>query len=220
MTAELFSFYEFVIKTEWKSHRGFLDTVEPYLSDLVDNWQKDVDQQVKAIEEEGLKDCFIHSKLEIRDELQEYNAILLDSFFTISYALFERELIWLCNFAQQHSGSPFSVRDLGHRDYINRTKVYLETLGIEFPKTSPEWNKIRIYQGIRNKLIHEGGYVDGNWKYLNDSQTMGIVSNIGVVSGDTDFAKLRLTLQVCKEATTNFEKFLMMVYKAIADLDT
>ena len=215
MRVGFFALYEILIRTKWKFHCGFLDTVESYLSEVTDDWEKDIDRQALEIEDEDLRDGFYEFHSEDYHELLEYKAILLNSFFTTSYALFERQLTTICDFAKQRDGTPFSVRDFGTQNYPEKVKEYLEKLKVEFPKDTTEWQRVRIYQGIRNKIMHEGGYVKGSWNYYDAAK------NMGTVSGDKEDVyseQLKLTRPMCEEAAHTFERFLVMVRKAVAEL--
>ena len=54
-------------------------------------------------------------------------------------------------------GSPFSIEDMRSRSILNRAKTYLIRLGVDFPARDSDWQVIRNYAEIRNKLMHEGG---------------------------------------------------------------
>ncbi len=170
-----------------------------------------MDQQAQQIHDEEQRKIFYESQQDVYDEFQQYQDILLNSFFSTSFALFERQLAIICNFAKEVTKSKSSAKDLGSRDYLNNVKIYLKKRGVQFPGNTPEWNKVRIYQGIRNKIMHAGGYVHYDWKYSNDAKSMGIISGGG-------FERLKLTRPICEEAVNNFEKFLIMVHKAVGDL--
>ena len=215
MRLGLFSLYEILIRTEWKFHRGFLDTVEPYLSEVSDDWQNDIQRQAQEIKNEDMRDEFYERHSEEYHELEEYKAILLNSFFTTSYALFERQLMMMCAFAKQRSSTPFSVRDLGTQDYAGKVKVYLEKLDVAFPKDTTEWQNIHIYREIRNKIVHEGGYVKGNWNYYDLAKNRGILSGY---KEDLYSEQLKLTRPMCEEAIRTFERFLIMVHKAVSEM--
>ena len=54
-------------------------------------------------------------------------------------------------------GSPFSVDDIRPRSILDSTKTYLTRLGVDFPAQDSDWQVIKKYSEIRNKLMHEGG---------------------------------------------------------------
>ena len=215
MRVGFFAGYELIIRTEWKLHRGFIDIVESHLTEIANDWQTDIDRQAQEIEGEDDRDLFYELHSEGHYEFEEYKAILLNSFFTTSYALFERQLMRICSFAKERSGTPFSVQDLGTRDYLEKAKVYLEKLGVKFPKDTSEWEKVHIYQGIRNKITHEGGYVKGSWGYYDSAKSMGIVSGD---KEDVYSERLKLTRPMCEEAARTFERFMVMVHKVASEL--
>ena len=87
----------------------------------------------------------------------EFGVILMNSFFSASFALFANQLLRMCRSAQRHSGSRFSVRDLRSSSPTDRAKTYLQRLGVAFPADTEEWHEITRNREIRNKIMHEGG---------------------------------------------------------------
>ena len=200
--------YDHVISSQWKIHRQFLEEVESYLTDIVDKWH----QQAQGIEDEEERKFFYEVREDAYSDICEYHDILLNSFFSTSLALFEHQLVRLCDSAQRREKTPFSVKDLGSRNYMDNAKTYLKRLDVKFPADTSEWSNIRIYQEIRNKIIHEGGYVPCRWGHFDYAKKKGIISNGGIR------LRLELTRQICEEAVRDFEKFIMMVYKAVDDM--
>ena len=123
MIPKYYSIYEMIVTDEWKYHRGFLNMVESYLSELIEDWTKDIDRQALKIEDAAVREEFYAYHGEDYDELKKYRLILMNSFFTTSFALFQSELEMMCNFAKERTGTPFSVEDFGSRDYTNNAKA-------------------------------------------------------------------------------------------------
>ena len=43
---------EMVIDFEWQKYSGFLDIMEPYLSELTTNWNQEIEDKAQEIEDE------------------------------------------------------------------------------------------------------------------------------------------------------------------------
>ena len=132
----------------------------------------------------------------------------MNSFFSASFALFENQLLRICQSAQRNCGSPFSVRDLGSSSYTDRAKMYLKKLGVAFPADTTEWQEITRYREIRNKIMHEGGVLPPEGDITDFAKAKQIVSNW---SGNPN---LKLTRPFCDDAVSILRRFLLEVHRA------
>ncbi len=80
------------------------------------------------------------------------------SAFLTVFGYFEHELDKLCLLFQSEKGFKISYRDL-NRDGIDRSTSYLDKVaGLNLQKEkSPEWNRIKGLQGVRNAIAHRDG---------------------------------------------------------------
>lgn len=196
-----------LITHEWDRHRQFLSLLQPQLANVVHDWKQAIEKQAQQIEDDDQKDEFYHFYLDDYHDMQHQKVILMNSFFTASFALFEYHLTWLCGHVQQRHGNPFSVNDLKH-SLTDRVKSYLKKLDVPFPSDAPEWKEIIKYQEIRNKIMHEGGYISCDWDNYE------YVRNIGLVTEGSGPNQLELTRSFCERAAGNFERFLLKVSRA------
>lgn len=194
-----------VISHDWNRHRQFLELLEPDLDEVVHDWRQELDRQARQIEDKEQRDEFYHFYSDDYHDMRRHSVILMNSFFLASFALFEYHLTWLCDHAQQRHDSPFSVNDLKY-DLAQRVKSYLTKLDIRFPNDAPEWPEINRYKKIRNKIIHESGYVSCSWESYSYAESNGIV--------DTRTEQLALTRSFCEKALNDFERFLLRVSRA------
>ncbi len=194
-----------LISHDWNRHRQFLELLEPHLDEVVDSWRQELDRQARQIEDEEQRDEFYHFYSDDYHDMQRHSVILMNSFFSASYALFEYHLTWLCDHARQRHDNPFSVNDLKY-SLTRRVKEYLTKLDIPFPSDAPEWPEINRYQEIRNKIMHEGGYVSCRWDNYSYAEINGII--------DTYTEQLALTRPFCEKALNDFERFLLKVSRA------
>ena len=141
-----------LISHKWQLHSRFLDLVDPHLEKTLENWEQAIEQQAQKIEDEDERSEFYEFHSDEYHEHLEFKVILMNSFFSACFALFENELLRTCQRAQRHSGSPFSVGDLGSFSFTDRAKRYLQRLGVEFPADPARWQEITRYREIRNKI--------------------------------------------------------------------
>lgn len=146
-----------LISHKWQLHGRFLDLVEPHLETTLQDWEQAIEQQAQQIDDEDERAEFYEFHSDEYHERMEFKVILMNSFFSASFALFENQLLRICRSAQRSSGSPFSVRDLASSSPTDRAKTYLLRLGVAFPADTAEWQEITRYREIRNKIVHEGG---------------------------------------------------------------
>ena len=108
-----FGLYELSISFKMDSYRRLLDSV---------NQQMDKDLTDLGLEAEraGQAEEGDDSQIDYRDYLSEeyleremLKGIFLHSFFASSFALFEHELVRICERARRDAKSPFSVKDFG-----------------------------------------------------------------------------------------------------------
>ena len=123
-----------------RTHRELLDLVDQRL---------EVDLRWLEQEEEAFADQLeIEAQLEFEayladryGERQELKSIFFSSLFVGSFALFEHELVKICERARRESCNPISVKDFGGRDYLENSKRYLRKLGMTLPVGTPEWQQ-------------------------------------------------------------------------------
>ena len=198
-----------MISGTWELYRRFLDLVESHLETKWQDLLREIEQQAQQIDAKRRRDEFyeFHVVEEHLDH-QELRAILTHSFFVASFALFENRLLKICKSAQQKSGNPISVGDLGTRSPTDRAKTYLTKLGIHFPANTPEWVEINNYRKIRNRIVHQGGILPPTDEVTQFAKAKQVVSS------EWGGIRLLLTRQFCDEAVSSFEHFLLAVHTA------
>lgn len=91
------------------------------------------------------------------------------SAFLTVFGYFEHELDKLCLLFQSEKGFKISYRDL-NRDGIDRSTSYLDKVaGLNLQKEkSPEWNRIKGLQGVRNAIAHRDGRLNADDKNVRE----------------------------------------------------
>lgn len=178
------------IRYEWKIYRRFLDSLEGHVSSVM----LDLNQMLEREDDEEQREFLRELNEDDYYDFQQFKAILLNSFFTGSYALFEYHLRQLCRIPA------------GEKFYVSRATAHLTKLGIAFPSDIPEWNNVNRYAEIRHKIVHEGGSVEKDWSDLDYAKGKGIIEPPRYI---------KVTRPFCDEACNDFVNFLLKVYEAI-----
>ena len=201
------SFYEWILTSEFEVHLDLLDSMDQGLDETLRNVQENLRWAVSSAkdEEEYQEQYAMLNAEEARGE--EFESILFNSLFSASFALFEHKLSAICNQAQQVAGNPFSADDIRGRNRIDSARRYLEALGIKFPVQGAEWQGITSYQEIRNKIMHEGAA-------LPESGNLVEYANKHQIASSWSGKELELTRSFCKEAVSNLEQFIIKVSRA------
>lgn len=80
--------------------------------------------------------------------------------FLMIFSMLEEDLNQFCKAISVELDLKINLSDIADRG-IERAKTYLSKVAeIEFPETSAEWEKIKIFRDVRNVLVHAAGYLD------------------------------------------------------------
>jgi hypothetical protein len=90
----------------------------------------------------------------------EYPQYLRRSSILITFSMFEDNLNKFCDSMAEYKCSALRFSDMSGRG-IERSKNYLsKAIGMDFPSSTSEWEKITKVQKVRNILAHTSGYLD------------------------------------------------------------
>ena len=213
LMSDKYAMEHLTVAYEWSRHRSFMNILEPQLEVAFKDWRQVVDRRLRETEDEIEEDFFIDYYNDGIEDFQHHQVILVNSFFTGSWSLFEYQLTKLCDLVKCRSGNPFSVGEFGG-SFTDVAKDYLKKLGVDFPAgNAPEWLRIRKYQEVRNKIIHQGAAVSRKWGHYKWAEGEEIVNDSGKIP------RFELTRSFCIEAAGDFEGFLGKVIIEIARWD-
>ena len=198
-----------LIRQEWEIYRRFLMSLDDHISgDIHDlenillNWEQTIEQEHDEVQQETFREFHEDEYY----DFQQLKAILLNSFFTASYALFEHHLRQLFRIPASENF------------YASRANTRLTELGIaDTPEWNKMWNKInKKYRTIRNKIVHEGGVVRKGWENFDYAKARGIIEPSEVPPDSLELPRyIKVTREFCDEACNDFMNFLIQVYEAI-----
>ncbi len=194
-----------LIRYNFDLYAGFMALLEPHVEGTLQDWTQAVERQAQQIKDEDERSIFYEFHSEEYAERQQFRYILMNSFFSASFALFEHHLLRICENARRRSKNPFSVKDLKSSSATDNAKEYLRKLGVGFPSGTSTWEEITKYRTIRNKIMHEGGSLPRRGSITDYAKQKQIASGGGV--------SLELTRPFCEEALDNMKLFLLDVQR-------
>ena len=202
-----------VLTYELDLRRKLLDLVDRQIEKDMAEFAQNAETITGQLEDTHQRERYLDAFLEEYFERESYQVIFLHAFFASSFAQFEHELVRVCEWAREEAETPFSVKDLGRRDYMNNVKRYLKKLGVGFPASTYEWNQALVYRTIRNKIMHEGSSLGENDRIFNFAKENRILFEAPGIDGNKEF-DLQLTRAFCEKALDDFQKVLVQVYSA------
>ena len=210
MKIGLMALEEMAIEFEWQKYNGFLEVMEPYLSELTTNWNQEIEDKAQELEDEEERSDFFAFFADDYENFRQFNVILANSFFSTAYFFFEHSLMMMCQRTKTIHDCPFAVTDINARTNLDRAKKYMKRLGVQFPSNVPEWSEIKRYNTVRNAIAHNGGIVLPNWRACE----LEFVKRKGILAGAGNNTRLELTRSFCEEALVTFQRFLVQVARA------
>ena len=184
--------------------------IEKDISALAQEFEEAASQLKAHYRRDDYHEHLLDEYLDASFEREEYMRIFLDALFASSFALFENELVRVCERARKAGKTPFSVKDFRGNNYLQNVKRYLSRLGVDFAAESPEWKQATNYRSIRNKIMHEGSALGENDDILRFAKENEILVEASWVEGNKEFT-LQLTREFCEKALHDMKQVLIKV---------
>ena len=201
-----------VISHRVDAYRRLLEKVDGNLAEELALLGQQVEKVAGQAENDDTLRDYQDYLVEEYQEGEELKSIFLNSFFAGSFALFEHELVRICEQARSYAKTLFSVKETGGRNYMDSAKDYLKKHGVDFPAATQEWSNTKNYQQIRNKIMHQGGVLeenDGISSYANDKGIL-ITTCLGKDKDGKDkkLLEVKLTKAFCERALRDMGRVL------------
>lgn len=115
---------------------------------------------------------------------KNYEEVFFNSLLIVSYSQFEIAFKSICLETEKFISRQIKLKDLQGNDYISRSKVFVEkVLEIDLQDLNTSWSKIKDYQKVRNKIVHNNGRIEQS--QVNDfKQILDKYENIKLVEYD------------------------------------
>lgn len=98
-------------------------------------------------------------------ELSNIDWIFLNSIFLALYSNFEDLIYKLARIVEDQNSKQIGIDDIKGQGYVDQYRKYMHLVGkIGSAKKDEIWDELDIYQLVRNKLSHEGGYLNKSLK--------------------------------------------------------
>lgn len=92
---------------------------------------------------------------------KNYEGVFFNSLLIVSYSQFEIAFKNICLETEKFIVRKIKLKDLHGDDYISRSKAFVEkVLEIDLQNLDIYWSKIKDYQKVRNKIVHNNGRID------------------------------------------------------------
>ena len=96
-------------------------------------------------------------------ELMNIDWIFLNSIFISLFSNFENHISKLAKIVEDRIKSDIKINDIKGNGHIDQYRKYMHLFGeIKSAKRNKTWAEIDIFKLVRNKLAHEGGYLNTN----------------------------------------------------------
>ena len=205
--------YELSVTYKMATHRHLLEIVERQLEEDFQTWQRETAEAKIEITGDDHLQWYVDKSIDESLERDVYMGIFLSSLFVSSFAMFEHELMRIYDYVKRDAMTPFSVKDFERRDYMESAKDYLKKLGVVVPADTLEWKQATNYRTIRNKIMHEGGYLGESDGILCFATENEILIEHQVIKGTKEF-DLRLTREFCDRVLNDMERVQLQVNAA------
>jgi hypothetical protein len=148
-----------------------LESFDKYISFAQKHFRNEIDKidigvsETKAKIKSGAipseyEDDVIWTHVEDYNLVNSFEGILINSLAIQLYSIMEVELHGFCNHWTKFSNEIYKVKDLKAHNDIDRVKIYLnKSMGIKKAFETSEWKFVENYREVRNKLVHQDGYL-------------------------------------------------------------
>ena len=153
------SWFQAGFDLDWSILRDYITAQEVFVARSLEEFDAKVKEEALKLSEGDRDELLDFYNDEGWVLSEKHPPILWYSCFVACYSVLEHTLQRLCN-TLKPKNQCFEVSDL-KGDIPSQAKSYLKKVaGVDFPDETTEWGKIRVYQRIRNKIVHQGGTLD------------------------------------------------------------
>ena len=198
------------VKHELHYLRDYSDHLERFLAERFNAFKERIKTEAKKLSNEARDDFYEwHSDeyLELSEELP--NRLRGSLFVTVMFIL-EHRLNEFCVMCQKASGSRLVLNDMADKGIYRARKYLNKVFEINFPDSPAFWEKIDIFQIIRNAIAHNDGNVNQEVDKLND-----YISKMESASFKLESSKILLNDSFVTEAIDLIQGCLVSLYKQL-----
>ena len=209
---------QLLICQEFAGYQKLVCSMDEHVGQKHQELRRELDNIAARLTDAEERDAFNDYRVEEYLELEHSKRILMHSLFVASVSLFEFRFFHICERAKRLSRNPIGVTDLGQFS-MQKAKLYLDRLGVEVPAASAEWRDANIFQQIRNRIVHQGGFVDPTSNVAdyarNHRIALDLQAHLPTVGNSVQQPlQLELTQSFCRGAFDTLAELLIQVSKA------
>ncbi len=210
---------------EMPSFYGYLETISEFLKAETKKHLEDIDDFKERIksgkivpydkpDEMPLEQQYEEHINDLLNEIEEFENILLKSFFVTIYGFLESKLMQQCRkLEKRNKDVTLSVSEIRGEGVQKAMTYLLKVQRIDFSlNNSSEWERIQNYNTLRNCIVHNEGRLDDGLKEGRDRLEKFIKRKDS--SLDLDGSYIVFTQEFCKNAWKTIEEFLWLISQA------
>ncbi|MCK5857197.1 MAG: hypothetical protein KAG64_06890 [Bacteroidales bacterium] len=192
--------FEYLIEIEYSALNSFLIESES----TIKNKERSLTKKIKNWETEkklyeNAPEPFERFETEII-EFNQFSSLLNNSFFIMSYSIFERYFFEICNYCQKEEEKKVSAKDLKGNGIDQCRKYIQNVIEINLKSLAAEWAEIKKYQKIRNFIVHNIGILNEK-DAKNESLKEFIFNNKYIDYDDYDNKSTQISINSIKFIT-------------------
>ncbi|EOG7737040.1 hypothetical protein [Vibrio cholerae] len=177
MEPTLKGWYESYFSPTFEVMRSYIDGIEEQAELSIQKFEKGKETYVLDYHPEEVRAVTVFQGLD--DETWDINEIFRDYFPNLQRksalltltGMFEHELDQLCDSYAKEKDSTVKLNDIAGKGLERSTKYLEKVCGFDVYKTSPEWQKIKGIQELRNAIVHQNGKInDANGRKITSIQ--------------------------------------------------
>ena len=213
------AFYKALIDYEFSLYGTLINSIDEHIQSDLDGFISDLNEQAKNIEDEEVREDFLFFHISDHQDFEYHRQLSMRSLSVASLSLFEYRFLRISLVAQQKSGNPIGITDLGEFR-LSRAKLYLTRLGVDVPTDGVEWNDAQRLSRIRNAIVHKGGFIQSNGDIGDFAKQKGIIPKPDESMPSKNQAsdpeiELALTKAFCGEALDTLKQLLLQTTQSV-----
>jgi hypothetical protein len=212
----------YLFQLEMPSFDAYLETISRFLKGETKNHLEEISdfkEELKSgkivLDDEPGELTYEDHLNDLLKDINEFESILLNSFFVTIYGFLESQLMQRCRELEQHSkGVALSISEIRGKGSVEKAMIYLiKVQRIDFSlNNGPEWERIQNFNRLRNCIVHNEGRLDDGLKEGRDKLEKFIRQKGSNLHLNDPY--IILTQEFCKKAWETIEEFLWLVSQA------
>ncbi|MHA1613443.1 MAG: hypothetical protein ACTSYJ_01285 [Candidatus Thorarchaeota archaeon] len=201
-----------MIEFEIDSLRRYISELSKALNTSTEEFASYVETYANELSEEERDDWYDWNSDKHWDLTEKFPKLLNNSLFVTIYSCMESNVYGLSKRFEKSTPHNIELKDLKGKG-IKLYQTYLKKVqGVDFPDTSSAWNRIKLFQKVRNFIVHSNGKLDSS---KNDDRNAKIV--IEYVRDNPDMISLDKYAGIIISEKCNAE-FIEVIQSFLLDL--